>query len=361
MAVCIEGTGEEGVEEMGKILFQCDYNEGAHPKILERLAATNLEQTVGYGEDEYCKQAAFRIRKKCQDDNLDVHFLVGGTQTNATLIDAALRSHQGVLCADTGHINVHETGAVEAMGHKVLPLPGKEGKLSADQIEAAWKEHGGNVHMVQPGMVYLSNPTELGTVYSQAELAQISDVCHRCGLLLYLDGARLGYGLMAPENDLTLPVITSLCDAFSIGGTKVGTLFGEALVIRDPVLKRDFRYFMKQKGAMLAKGRLLGIQFLTLFEDGLYESIAADAIRLAERLRNAFRENGYPFLVESGTNQIFVILPDEELEKLSEAFGFEWERRIDATHSAVRFCTSWATREENVAKLEEALRGLKQK
>lgn len=342
-----------------KILFQCDYNEGAHPRILERLAETNLEQTVGYGEDEYCYRAAELIRRKCGDDTLAVHFLVGGTQTNATVIDAALRSHQGVLCADTGHINVHETGAVEAMGHKVLALPNRDGKITARQVEEAVLAHGGDEHMVQPKMVYISNPTELGTIYSRRELEEISGVCRKYDLYLFLDGARLGYGLAAADNDLDFPTLAACCDVFYIGGTKVGALFGEAVVIRNEALKEDFRYFIKQKGGMLAKGRLLGIQFLTLFEDHLYEQASGHAVRLAEELRQTFRECGYPFLVENTTNQIFPIMPDEDLKRLEEQFGFQYERKMDDSHHAVRFCTSWATREENVGRLKEALRGLK--
>lgn len=343
------------------ILFQCDYNEGAHPRILERLAETNWEQTVGYGEDEYCFRAADKIRKACGDGNLAVHFLVGGTQTNVTVIDAALRSHQGVLCAWTGHINVHETGAVEACGHKVLGLPSTDGKITASQVEEACLEHMHNSsfeHTVQPKLVYISNPTELGTIYSKQELAALSETCGRYGLYLFLDGARLGYGLAAPDNDLTLREIAEYCDVFYIGGTKVGALFGEAVVIRREELKQDFRYFIKQKGGMLAKGRLLGIQFETLFSDNLYQEISAHAIGLAEKLRAAFEKKGYPYLVANRTNQIFPVMPDEDLEKLKEEFGFSYERRVDETHSAVRFCTSWATREENVDALIRAVEEL---
>ncbi len=334
-----------------KILFQCDYNEGAHPKIMERLLETNLEQTVGYGEDAYCAQAAEKIRKACGREDLAVHFLVGGTQTNMTVIDTALRSHQGVLCADTGHINVHETGAVESCGHKVIGLPSKDGKITASQVEEAWISHIENdsfEHTVQPKMVYISNPTELGTLYSREELTALSEACHKYGLYLFLDGARLGYGLAALDNDLTLQDIASLCDVFYIGGTKVGALFGEAVVIAREELKEDFRYFIKQKGGMLAKGRLLGLQFDTLFTDHLYLEISKHAIRLAEKLRKALERKGYPYMVESHTNQIFVILPDSHLEILSHKFGYCYDHRVDESHSAVRLCTSWATKEENV-------------
>lgn len=343
------------------ILFQCDYNEGAHPRIMERLMATNMEQTVGYGEDEYCAHAAELIRRACGDDELAVHFLVGGTQANLTVIDAALRSHQGVLCAVTGHINVHETGAVEACGHKVLGLSGTDGKVTAAQVQEACEAHlkdDSFEHTVQPKMVYISNPTELGTIYSRAELKALSETCHKYGLYLFLDGARLGYGLAAPDNDLTFPDLAALCDVFYIGGTKVGALFGEAVVIKNEELKKDFRYFIKQKGGMLAKGRLLGVQFAALFEDGLYDQISRHAIELAEKLRAAFDEKGYPYLVENRTNQIFPIMPDEQLEKLGKEFGYCYQQRVDADHSAVRFCTSWATKEENVDALIAAVRAL---
>lgn len=344
-----------------KILFQCDYNEGAHPEIMERLWETNMEQTVGYGEDEYCAEAAFYIRKACGNDNLAVHFLVGGTQTNVTVIDAALRSHQGVLSAVTGHINIHETGAVEACGHKILGLPSTDGKITAAQIDEAYTNHimdSSFEHMVQPKMVYLSNPTELGTIYSKHELTAISQVCRRHNLYLFMDGARLGYGLAAPDNDLTLSDIGPLCDVFYIGGTKVGALFGEAVVIKNEELKRDFRYFIKQKGGMLAKGRLLGIQFSTLFKDNLYEEISRHAIMMAEKLRNAFEEKGYTYLVPNRTNQIFIIMPDEHLKRLEDRFGYSYQERVNATHSAVRFCTSWATQVKNVDALICAIKEL---
>ena len=343
------------------ILFQCDYHEGAHPKIMERLFSTNLEQTVGYGEDVYCAQAAAKIRKACGNEELAVHFLVGGTQTNVTVIDAALRSHQGVICAVSGHINVHETGAVESCGHKVLALPGKDGKLTAKQVEETFLAHINDdsfEHMVQPKLVYISNPTELGTVYTRQELGSLSNICHKYGLYLFLDGARLGYGLASEENDLTLAQIAALCDAFYIGGTKIGALFGEAVVIGNTEMARDFRYFIKQKGGMLAKGRLLGLQFDTLFTDNLYEEISAHAIAMADKLRAAFDKKGYSYLVSNRTNQIFPIIPDKELAILGKEFGYCYQERIDETHSAVRFCTSWATKEENVDALIRAIQRL---
>lgn len=343
------------------VLFQCDYTEGAHPKLMERLVETNMEQWTGYGEDAYCKRAADKIRKACGDEGLAVHFLVGGTQTNMTVIDSALRSHQGVLCAETGHINVHETGAVEACGHKVLTLPSEDGKITASQVEEAYLAHKYNEsfeHMVQPKMVYISNPTELGTIYSKAELADLYATCQKCGLYLFMDGARLGYGLCAPDNDLTLGDIATLTDVFYIGGTKVGALFGEAVVISCEALKEDFRYFIKQKGGMLAKGRLLGVQFDELFTDNLYFTISAHAINMAEKLREALREKGYSFVAANHTNQIFVVMPDAHLEKLKESFGYCYDHRVDDANSVVRFCTSWATKEQGVDQLIAAIEAL---
>lgn len=340
------------------IRFNCDYSEGAHERIMARMLETNMEQTPGYGEDIHCERARELIKAACNAPSADIHFLVGGTQTNLTVIDAALRSHQGVIGAESAHINVHETGSIEACGHKVLTLPSSDGKITAEQVDKAYKAHINDEsfeHMVQPKMVYISNPTELGTIYSKAELEAISKVCKANGLYLFMDGARLGYGLASKENDLSLEDIANLCDVFYIGGTKVGALFGEAVVITNSELKPDFRYFIKQKGGMLAKGRLLGIQFETLFEDGLYMEISEHAARLADKLRDAFKAAGYDFLVDSPTNQIFPIMPDEKLDKLRENYSFSYQQRIDETHSAVRFCTSWATKEENVDKLIQEL------
>ena len=343
------------------IYFNNDYSEGCHPKILEALTRTNYEQTFGYGEDEYCAQAAEKIRALCGREDAAVHFLVGGTQTNMTVIAAALRPHQGVLCAGSGHINTHETGAVEATGHKVLPLPSQDGKIHAGQVREAVLSHRGDAsfeHTVQPKMVYISNPTELGTLYTKAELTALRDTCRELGLYLFLDGARLGYGLMAKDNDLTLKDIGDCCDVFYIGGTKVGALFGEAVVITNPELKEDFRYLIKQRGGMLAKGRLLGIQFDTLMTDNLYFDISAHAIALAEKLENTFKELGVPFLVKVQSNQLFPILPDGVLARLAEAYVFCEQCRVDESHRAVRFCTSWATKEENVQALCRDLKDL---
>ncbi len=343
------------------IQFQCDYAEGAHEKVLQKLAETNLEQTVGYGMDPYCEAAREKIRELCQTPEADVHFLVGGTQTNTTVIAAALRPYEGVIAADSGHINVHETGAIEACGHKVLALPSEDGKITAEQVETYYKLHindDSSEHMVKPGMVYISQPTELGTLYTKAELEALYTVCRKNELFLFVDGARLGYGLMAADCDMKLPELAANCDVFYIGGTKVGALFGEAVVINHPALKKDFRYMIKQKGGMLAKGRLLGIQFLALLEDNLYFEISAHADRLAEKLREAIRAAGFSFLVESHTNQVFAILPDEALEKLGREYCFSYQQRMDDTHSAVRFCTSWATTEEQVARLCESIANL---
>lgn len=333
------------------IRFECDYGEGAHPRLLERLTETNMEQTPGYGTDVHCARARELLRQRCGREDADIHLMIGGTQTNATVIAAALRPHQGVLCAATGHIGVHESGAVEATGHKVLPLPTTDGKISAGQIRDAVSAHradSDHEHMVQPAMVYLSFPTETGMLYSKAELTGIAGVCREMGLLLYLDGARLGYGLMSEKNDLTLCDIAALTDAFYIGGTKQGMLFGEALVLTNDALKRDFRYILKQHCGMLAKGRLLGVQFCAMFEDDLYFDLARQADLLAMKLRRAFEEKGYPLLYDSYTNQQFPILPDAHLARLKEHYSFSDWGHTDADHTAVRFCTGWATRPEAV-------------
>ena len=343
------------------IYFNNDYAEGCHEAVLNALVRTNAEQTPGYGEDCHCAAAAAKIRKLCGREDLAVHFLVGGTQTNLTVIDAALRPHQGALCAVSGHINVHETGAVEATGHKVLPLPSADGKITAKQVEdyvLAHRADGAFEHIVQPKLVYISNPTEMGTLYNLAELESLSETCHKLGLYLFMDGARLGYGLAATGNDVSMKDIARLCDVFYIGGTKVGLLFGEAVVIGNPALAEDFRYLIKQHGGMLAKGRLLGVQFDAILEDDLYFKIAAHADKLADTMRETFDELQVPYLVPGITNQIFPILPDTVLEELAKQFCFTEMERVDETHRAVRFCTSWATREENVALLCDVLRSL---
>lgn len=345
------------------VQFQCDYNEGCHPSILEKMVETNMEQTVGYGMDPHCENARKMIKEACQTPDADVHFLVGGTQTNTTVIASALRPYQGVLCAQTGHINVHETGAIEHSGHKVMPLPTEMGLIKACDIEAAIVGHyndGSFEHMVQPGMVYISYPTEVGTIYSKTELEDISAVCRKYDVPLFIDGARLGYGLMSPESELTLAELAKLADVFYIGGTKQGALFGEALVINKQSLKKDFRYNIKQGGGMLAKGRLLGIQYETLFAkvgngDCLYFSLAKHAIDEAMRIKSALKEKGYSFFMDSPTNQQFPIFPVDKYKELCNDFLFDYWCAIDDTHCCARICTSWGTKSENVDKLIAAL------
>lgn len=341
------------------IRFGSDYQEGAHPRILKRLAEVNFEQSPGYGEDEFCAEARRLIREKCAAPEADVQFLVGGTQTNFTLLAAALRPHQGVIAADSGHIAVHETGAVEATGHKVIELPAVNGKLAAGQVSEYCRRHfadEAHEHMVMPGAVYISNPTELGTLYTRGELNALRGVCDHWNLTLYLDGARLGCGLASPENELDLPFLASVCDAFSIGGTKQGALFGEALVLLRDDLKRDFRYILKQRGGMLAKGWLLGLQFAELMRDGLYEELSDHAIHLAMRIRRALREANVSFLVDSPTNQQFPIFTDEQVRRLSAKYAFSDIRPLDDGRTAVRICTSWATRPEDVDQLIDDIR-----
>lgn len=343
------------------IQFQCDYNEGAHPLIIKRLTESNLEQTVGYGEDPYCEEARKLIKRACQNDSADVHFLVGGTQSNTTVIAHILRPYQGVLAATSGHINVHETGAIESTGHKVLAIPTSNGKLTAQQIDDAMQAYiheDGPEHMVQPGMVYLSFPTEIGTIYSHDELKAIRTVCDKYDLPLFVDGARLGYGLCSPECDLTLPQLTQLVDVFYIGGTKVGALFGEAIVITNEALKKDFRYSIKQHGGMLAKGRLLGLQFATLFTDNLYFDIAQHAIDEAMRIKSALQAKGISFLIDSPTNQQFPIFTNAQIGTLSQHFILSLWQRIDENHTAMRICTSWATKSENTDALIRTIENL---
>ncbi len=333
------------------IRFNSDYLEGAHPRILEKLTETNFVQTPGYGEDEYCERAREIIKERCDAPEAYVQFLVGGTQANLTVISSILKPYQGVLSAVSGHINVHETGAIEATGHKVLPLPSEDGKITAAQVKEAYDAHWNDVdheHIVQPGMVYISHPTENGTLYTKEELSDLSTVCAQCGLPLFLDGARLGYGLMSSNTDVTLEDIAAYTDVFYIGGTKVGALFGEAVVITNKNLQRDFRYMIKQRGGMLAKGRLLGLQFLALLEDGLYEEISKKADEQAMRLKTAFTEKGFPLLYDSYTNQQYPIMPNALLERLQEKYTFALWCAMDSEYSAVRFCTSWATKDEDI-------------
>lgn len=331
--------------------FECDYLEGAHPRILEKLMETNMEKTSGYGQDPYTESAAQKILAACECPAGEVRFLVGGTQANATVINSILHTSEGVIAADTGHISTHEAGAIEAGGHKVLTIPQVDGKLTAAGITAymqAFLADASHTHMPQPGMVYVSHPTEYGTLYSKAELEAIHDVCHGYDLPLFLDGARLGYGLAAVDTDVTLPVIAKNCDVFYIGGTKVGAMFGEAVVVTKANRIKHFFTTIKQNGALLAKGRMLGIQFDVLFTNNLYMDISAHAIRLAEKLKANLREKGYQFFFESPTNQQFVILENSAMQALSEKAKFSVWEPFDDTHTVVRFATSWATEEQDL-------------
>ena len=341
--------------------FHNDYNEICHPKVAQKLADWSTKQMPGYGADECCKRAADLIRELCGNDDLTVHFLVGGTQANLTVINAALRPHQAAIGAVSAHINVHEAGAVEATGHKIITVESKDGKLTAEQVSDVVQSHYAEdepEHMAQPKLVYISNPTELGTTYSFAELQAISAVCREYGLYLFLDGARLGYGLVTKTNDLSLSDLAQLCDVFYIGGTKVGAMFGEAVVISNPVIAKDFRYLIKQHGAMLAKGWILGLQFEALFENDLYFSISKYAVSLADQIRNTLSELGYPLFVEGDTNQIFPILPNGLLLKLKDKFTFIEQATVDSNHKAIRLCTSWSTSQESVDALCAELRCL---
>lgn len=331
--------------------FQCDYMEGAHPEILKRLIETNMEKTPGYGQDIYCDRAKEKILAACHCPNGEVHLMVGGTQTNSTVIAACLKSYEGVIAADTGHINAHESGAVEYTGHKVLAIPGVDGKLRAEDVKKYVDEFYANPsyeHIVWPGMVYISHPTEYGTLYTRSELEALREVCDAYHLPLFLDGARLGYGLMADGTDVTLEFISTICDVFYIGGTKVGALCGEAVVFPREYRIPHFFSIIKQHGALLAKGRLLGLQFDTLFTDDLYFKIARHAIDMAMKLKKGFQEKGYEFYMDTVTNQQFILLDDAQLEKMSKNAVFEiWEKLQDG-RTVVRFCTSWATREEDI-------------
>ena len=343
---------------MEKIMLASDYQEGAHPAIMKRLVETNLLSNAGYGTDEFSESARNRIRTACACPNASVYFLVGGTQTNATVIDALLAPYQGILAAESGHISVHEAGAIEFGGHKVLALPHHYGKISARQLEEAcenWLSDGNRDHMVMPGMVYISQPTEYGTLYSRAELTAISEICRKYQLKLYVDGARLAYALSCPANDVTLPDLARLCSAFYIGGTKCGALFGEAVVLPDPGLIPHFFTIIKQHGALLAKGFVAGLQFDTLFTDDLYFHIGDSAIRAADKLREAFTEHGYPLAIDSPTNQIFLTVTKEQQDHLdSFAVSSFWEKP-DEDHTIIRFATSWATTEEKISQLIEQL------
>lgn len=340
------------------IRLNCDYLEGCHPKILQRLTETNLEQTVGYGLDPYCEEAADKIRAAFECPDAAIHFLTGGTQANTTVIAAALRPYEGVFCAATGHINTHETGAIESSGHKCLALPSKDGRITASQVSVATALQADDEHTVKPGMVYISLSTELGTLYNQAQLNDLHYTCRQHGLYLYIDGARLGYALTSPINDLTPADIARCCDVFTVGGTKQGALFGEAVVITNPELNTRFRYMIKQRGGMLAKGRLLGLQFSTLMEDGLYFAIAKKAVDQAMRIRDALIKKGIPLYVDSPTNQLFPIFTDDQSEALEDDFDLAIWERVDESRVAVRVCTSWATPDAYVDQFIQAIEAL---
>ena len=340
------------------LYFESDYTEGAHPKILERLIQTNMESLSGYGADRYSQSAADKIRAACACPHADVRFLVGGTQTNRVIIGSMLGDCEGVIAASTGHVSLHEAGAIEATGHKVITLPERDGKLEPQTVAdylARFYADGNREHMVFPGMVYISHPTEYGTLYSKSELTALSDICHRYGIPLFLDGARLGYGLMSDESDLTLPDIAALCDVFYIGGTKVGALCGEAVVFTKRNTPKHFQTVVKQHGALLAKGRLLGIQFDTLFTDGLYFQISRHAIEMAKQLKQILIDAGFRLYLDSPTNQQFPILENEEMQRLRKLIAFSFWEAYDESHSIVRLATSWATTEEQLCALRNIL------
>ncbi|KUO70480.1 MAG: threonine aldolase [Clostridia bacterium BRH_c25] len=324
--------------------FKNDYSEGAHPRILDALVESNLEQAEGYGEDRFSIRAVELLKQKIKRDDIDIYFFPGGTPTNLTAISAFLKPHEAAVAANTGHIIVHEAGSVEATGHKVISIEVIDGKLNPALIKAVLDAHT-DEHMVKPRLVYISNPTEIGSIYTKAELDQISNFCRGNNLILFIDGARLGSALCSDENDLELSDLGRLCDAFYIGGTKNGALMGEALVICNDSLKEDFRFHMKQKGALMAKGRILGIQFLELFKDNLYFDLARHANRMADLLRKNISSMGYKFLTDSPTNQIFPILPNRIIKELEERYSFYVWSKFDEDNSSIRLVTSWATSE----------------
>ena len=340
------------------ISFESDYTTGAYPKLLQRLTETNMEVLSGYGNDVYCESARKKIQKECECPEADVFFLAGGTQTNAVVISSMLREYEGVIAAKTGHVSLHEAGAVEITGHKVLELSQVDGKLEAPVIKQfleQFYQDENHEHMVFPGMVYVSYPTEYGTLYTKKELTEISKVCNEYQIPLFLDGARLGYGLMSKEADLSLEDIARLCDVFYIGGTKVGALCGEAVVFTKNNMPKHFVNHVKRHGALMAKGRLLGVQFDALFTDGLYFEISKHAINMAEDMKAVFKEKGYRFYLESPTNQQFFIIENEKLKKLREKVRFGFWEKYDELHTVVRFATSWSTTEDDLKWLKEIL------
>lgn len=340
------------------VSFESDYIAGAHPEIIKRLSETNLECLPGYGTDKYCESAKEKIKAACECEKADVEFLVGGTQTNSVIISTMLKDYEGVVAAATGHVSIHEAGAIEYSGHKVLEIPQSNGKISADVLDnyiATFYSDANHEHMVFPGMVYLSHPTEYGTLYTKKELEDIAAVCHQYKIPLFLDGARLGYGLMSKDSDMTLKDIARICDVFYIGGTKVGALCGEAVVFTKENKPKHFMNSVKKRGALLAKGRLLGIQFDTLFTADLYFKISRHAIGMAEKMKEIFSAKGYGFYIESPTNQQFIILDNWNIENLKKHVAFSFWEKLDDTHTVVRFATSWSTTDEDLKALENAL------
>ena len=335
--------------------FKNDYSEIAHPKVLELMMDIGLEKNIGYGLDKHSDKAKEYIKNHLKRNDVDIHFIPGGTQTNLLAISSMLRPYQAVVSADTGHINVHETGAIESTGHKVLTVNNIHGKISVSGIQEVLDFHA-DEHMVMPKMVYLSNSTELGTVYTKDELVSISKFCKENNLILYMDGARLGSALMCKDNDLDLYTISTLVDAFYIGGTKNGAILGEALIIVNDQYKRDFRYMIKQRGAMLAKGFITGIQFEVLFEDNLFFELASTAIQRAELLSDVIKKHGYKLYVESVTNQVFAIFPNDVIKNMEKGFLFEEEKIIDEYNTAIRFVTSWATDKSSIEALDQYLK-----
>ncbi|WML56107.1 low specificity L-threonine aldolase [Neobacillus sp. PS2-9] len=332
--------------------FKNDYSEGAHPRILNALLESNLVQADGYGEDQFTQHAIELLKEKMGRTDVDIHLLSGGTQTNLTAISAFLRPHEAAMAVSSGHILGHETGAIEATGHKIISIEGVDGKLNPTHVKAVLEGHP-DEHMVKPKLVYISNSTEIGSIYTKKELEQLRDFCHENNLILYMDGARLGSALCSDENDLKLSDLPELVDAFYIGGTKNGALIGEALVICRDSLKEDFRYHIKQKGALLAKGRLMGIQFLELFRNNLFFDLAMHANKLAGRLRDEISKADIPFLIHSPSNQIFPILPNSVITELEKKYAFHVWEKVDEEHSAIRLVTSWATQEDQVEEFIE--------
>ena len=340
--------------------FTSDYVNGAAPEVLNHLLETNSKNLIGYGSDDYCEIAISKIKKACNKPDADVYFLTGGTQTNQIVISTVLKPFEGVIAANTGHVSGHEAGAIEFSGHKVLQISHKDGKLSDNSIENLIKDFyndRNHEHMVFPGMVYISLPTEYGTLYSKNELQNIYQVCQKYNIFLYIDGARLGYALASPQNDLSLSDIANLCDAFYIGGTKVGALCGEALIFTKNRFETPAHFItqIKQHGALLAKGRLLGVQFDALFTDNLYYKIGEHGILMAEKLKNIFKTKGFRFYLESPTNQQFIILENSKMEELSKTIAFSFWEKYDENHTVVRFATSWSTTQQDLEELEKAL------